>query len=519
MKKDFNITGNCNAEEHYLMNNARMFEQVMELVERGKYFTINRPRQYGKTTMLFQLLESLHETGEYLPIKMDFQDMTLEANQSETVFSQLFWKNMIEAIGLVDEALAKKLLDFKPVNNFSNLSDNISNLQKTTSKKTALLIDEVDASSNYQVFLKFLAMLRSKYLKKRFAGTFHSIVLAGVHDIKNLKYKLRNPEEARYNSPWNIAVDFEVRMSFNTEEIAPMLEQYSEAENVKMDIPAIAERLYYHSSGYPFLVSKLCKNIAEKILPKRGNKTAWTLDDVEESVQMLLLENNTNFDDLIKNLENHKDLYDLVFRIVIDGVVITFNPHNAAISKGILYGIFKRNGSVKIHNRIYEQLIYSYMISNTEVNLVTENYNDNNQFKLPNNELNMEKVIEKFQLFLKEEYSEKDQSFLEREWRLIFLAFLRPILNGSGYTFKEVQISEEKRLDVTITYFQHQYIVELKRWYGNAAHKRGIEQLSDYLDRQNKNKGYLVIFEYKTAKTWRAEKIEYKDKEIFAVWL
>ena len=98
-------------------------------------------------------------------------------------------------------------------------------------------------------------------------------------------------------------------------------------------------------------------------------------------------------------------------------------------------------------------------------------------------------------------------------------------MNGSGHTFKEVQISEEKRLDVTITYFQHQYIVELKRWYGNAAHERGIEQLNDYLDRQNKKKGYLVIFEYRrgvtgqTTKTWRVETIEYGDKEIFAVWV
>ncbi|MFK7950990.1 MAG: AAA family ATPase, partial [Saprospiraceae bacterium] len=252
---------------------------------------------------------------------------------------------------------------------------------------------------------------------------------------------------------------------------------------------------------------------------KQENRTIWTVENVEESVRMLLLENNTNFKDLIKNLENHQDLYDLVFRIVVDGERITFNPDNATISKGILYGVFKRNGSIKIHNRLYEQRIYNYMISNIEVNLQTENYNDNNQFKLPNNELNLQKVIEKFQEFLKEEYSGQDQSFLERQWRIIFLAFLRPILNGSGYTFKEVQISEEKRLDVTITYFQHQYIVELKRWYGNAAHERGIVQLSDYLDRQNQTKGYLVIFEHKTGKTWRKERIEYEDKEIFAVWV
>lgn len=519
MKKKFNIAGNCDEQKHYLMNNSKMLEQIMELIDYGDYFTINRPRQYGKTTILFQLMTHLEAMENFLPIKMDFQDMTIEANQSEAIFSQLFWQDMIAAIDLVDEEFSKKLLDFNAVHNFSDLSANISKAQKATTQKMVLLIDEVDASSNYEVFLKFLAMLRSKYLKRQFYPTFHSIVLAGVHDIKNLKYKLRNPEAVRYNSPWNIAVDFEVRMSFKPDEIVPMLEQYSEAEKVTMDTSAIAERLYYYTSGYPFLVSKLCKNIAEKILPKQANKTEWTLDDVEESVQLLLSENNTNFDDLIKNLENHQDLYDLVFRIVVDGVKITFNPHNSVISKGILYGIFKRNGSIRIHNRIYEQLIYSYMISNVEVSLQTENYNSFNQFQLPNNELDIQKVILKFQEFLKQEFTEKDQSFLERQWRIIFLAFLRPILNGSGYTFKEVQISEEKRLDVVVTYFQHQYIIELKRWYGEAVHQTGIEQLHDYLEKQNQSKGYLVIFEHRTGKTWRAEKIEHKEKEIFAVWV
>jgi hypothetical protein len=519
MKKKFNITGTCNPKQHYMMDNSKKIAAIMDLVEYGDYFTINRPRQFGKTTTLFSVKAELEKRTDYLPIQLNFQGVDSRWLETDDLFAQMFllhvtkdlkkhypkWLNLAEGVR---------------IESVEDLSDWISGFVEKVNKKVVLLVDEVDASSNYGTFLSFLGMLRSKFLAREYGeSTFHSVILAGVHDIKNLKFKLRNPEAAQYNSPWNIAVDFDVRMSFNPQEIAPMLAQYCEAESVKMEISAIAERLYYHTSGYPFLVSKLCKNIAEKILPRKETQTEWTLDDVEASVRMLLLENNTNFEDLIKNLENHQDLYDLVFRIVVDGVLITFNPHNAVISKGILYGIFKRNGSIKIHNRIYEQLIYGYMTSNTEVNLRTENYNDNNQFKLPNNELNVQKVIEKFQEFLKQEYSGKDQSFLEREWRLIFLAFLRPILNGSGYTFKEVQISEEKRLDVTITYFQHQYIVELKRWYGEVAHASGIEQLSDYLDRQNKTKGYLVIFEYKTPKTWRAEKIAYKNKEIFAVWV
>ena len=52
-----------------------------------------------------------------------------------------------------------------------------------------LSIDEVDKSSNNQLFLDFLGMLRKKYLR-RDAGreeSFHSVILAGVHDVKTLK--------------------------------------------------------------------------------------------------------------------------------------------------------------------------------------------------------------------------------------------------------------------------------------------------------------------------------------------
>ena len=102
----------------------------------------------------------------------------------------------------------------------------------------------------------------------------------------------------------------------------------------------------------------------------------------------------------------------------------------------------------------------------------------------------------------------------------MFLAFFRPILNGKGYTFNEAQISEEKRVDVLVTFYQHKYIVELKLWHGEAAHKEGIAQLADYLDRQGLDKGYLVIFDHrKKTKTWKNEWIFFKEKQIFAIWV
>jgi hypothetical protein len=60
---------------------------------------------------------------------------------------------------------------------------------------------------------------------------------------------------------------------------------------------------------------------------------------------------------------------------------------------------------------------------------------------------NVQKALLKVQELMKSEYSKRDCDFLERQGRLVFLAFLKPILNGHGHAFKEPQTSEEKRLD------------------------------------------------------------------------
>ena len=50
------------------------------------------------------------------------------------------------------------------VNSLNDLSSVITKFIRKTNKKVVLLIDEVDKSSNNQLFLSFLGMLRNKYL-------------------------------------------------------------------------------------------------------------------------------------------------------------------------------------------------------------------------------------------------------------------------------------------------------------------------------------------------------------------
>ncbi|MCP4153260.1 MAG: AAA family ATPase, partial [bacterium] len=219
--------------------------------------------------------------------------------------------------------------------------------------------------------------LRSKYLLRYKHPTFQSVVLAGVYDVKTLKLKLRNDEEKKYNSPWNIAADFKVNLSLNEREIAKMLTDYSASKNIDIDSQLLSEKLLYFTSGHPFLVSKMCKIVDEEILPGRENKN-WSEVDVEEAFKRLVNESysTTNFDDMIKNLENNPELYDLVFKLIMDGDSVSFNIANPVINLGNLLGILSdSDNGAGIHNKIYQQRIYNYMSSKIETSTTMEGYN------------------------------------------------------------------------------------------------------------------------------------------------
>ena len=518
MSKEFNTTGTCIPEMHFMVDISNKINKIIKLIEKGKYFTINRPRQYGKTTTLLLLEKKLIEMG-YLVLSLSFEGIGDIIFENEKLFCEQFLEILADNI-LIDKESSDFLMEqAKTVSNFKDLSKSITKFIKELNQKVVLMIDEVDKSSNSQLFLNFLGLLRNKYLL-RSAGkdyTFHSVILAGVHDVKTLKFKIRDDEERKYNSPWNIAAEFDIDLSFDAKEISTMLKDYSRERNINMDIEEISEKLYYYTSGYPFLVSRLCEITDVKILPQK-DKQEWLVEDIDTAFRMILRESSPNFDDMIKNLENNTELYETVYSMIIEGIERSFNIHNLVINLGVLYGIFREeNEKLRICNRIYEQLIYDYMSSKQEKsNMAQYNFRDN---FIENDRLNVEKILLKFQQFMKEQYSSKDEKFIEREGRLLFLAFIKPIINGQGFDFKEVQISEERRLDIVITYLNQKYVMELKVWRGQEAHEKGIRQIKDYTDRVGVDRGYVIIYDFNKNKQleWQQDRINVDGKEIFMV--
>ena len=371
--RSFNTTGACSPKEHYMVNLDQRLVQVKKLVDDGKYFTINRARQFGKTTTLQALYDYLNH--DYFVISMDFQMQMSDAKfKNENSFSKAFSKAFTNSFRVNPES--KKKVNLDAITEFQEtckedgdhfelveLFQAISILCNKVSKPMVLMIDEVDSATNNQVFLDFLAQLRGYYINRNRFAAFQTVILAGVYDIKNLKRKMRPEDEHKDNSPWNIAADFDIDMSFSVIQIAAMLTDYEADHKTGMNITDIAQEIYDYTDGYPYLVSKLCQ-ILEKMDFGAMGHTAWSHEGFLDAVNILVNETNALFDDIAKKLKDYPALENMLQEILFCGKSIPFNLAAELVSIGFMFGFLKNEeGQVAVANRIFEIWLYNLFIA------------------------------------------------------------------------------------------------------------------------------------------------------------
>ncbi len=201
--KSFNTAGVCIPEAHYMADTSATITQIIsQYVSPGKYFTIDRPRQCGKTTTLYLLEERLKSRNIVLSISFESAD---ELFTSLYHLATGFIRKTARALRL--QGLSKQICTNwqRPVSKdfpLDDLGQRITELCTDCRQNIILMIDEADKSSDNQIFLSFLGLLREKYLDqmKGRDKTFHSVILAGVYDVKNLKLKLHPDIEPKYYS-------------------------------------------------------------------------------------------------------------------------------------------------------------------------------------------------------------------------------------------------------------------------------------------------------------------------------
>lgn len=526
--KRFNTMGQCIPGEHYMVNITEKISKIRELVDAGDYFIINKARQYGKTTTLGVLKQYLEE--DYVIIALDFQMLSSGDFADEKTFVSSFTDIFLDAVressnageyishqdirALEEAEMTQKLSGLRKL--FTCLSRICRNAQKPL----VLMIDEVDSATNNQVFLDFLSQLRGYYLARNTKPTFHSVILAGVYDIKNLKMKIRpETEHDKHNSPWNIAAKFSVDMSFSAAEIAGMLEEYEKDHHTGMEIRTVAQTIYDYTAGYPYLVSAICKMLDEELPENQRFKESvcvWNQEGISEAVKMMLKEDIPLFGSMVRQLNRYEDLRNMLRDVLFVGKQIPFSSDIDSISMGLMFGYLKeKNNLVTIANRIFEMRLLNMFI--TEAASGSEAYQaglrDKNQF-VRNGRLDMDHVMHKFVQFYEDIFSEKDEKYVENFGREIFLMYLKPIINGVGNSYQESATRTMTRTDVIVDYLGEQFIIELKIWHGQEYNNRGETQLCEYLEYYHKKKGYLLSFNFNKNKVAGIQEIQIGDKMI-----
>ncbi len=522
MGKIFNVTANCDPQRHYMVDITGRLKKIKEMVDRGEYFTINRARQYGKTTTLIALADYLKD--DYQVVRIDFQRLQGTDYVDTEHFVRGFSRLILKAVQGTDipDDLKNQMKRFAnneiSYANFDELFDIFSTWCGQSEKPVLLMIDEVDQASNYQAFLDLLAQFRVSYIDRNVFPTFQSVILAGVYDIKNLKSKFVLNGKHSTNSPWNVAADFLVEMSFSAKEIAGMLLEYENDYETGMDISMISGLIYDYTSGYPYLVSRICKLLDEQISGTEqfaDRSAAWTSAGITEAVGRLVSEDNTLFGSLEDKVNAYPDLREFLQCLLMNGKEVSNVPGNIAIGTAKMSGFIRiENNKVVVANRIFEMRLYNMFLTSADMQrsqMYTLGDRDKYQF-VNENGLDMELILERFVTIFNDLYGDRPQKFLEDDGRRLFLLYLRPIINGTGNYYIESRTRNQERTDVIVDCHGRQYVIELKIWRGNSYHEHGENQLMAYLDYYHLKKGYMLGFNFNKKKKIGVKKFVWNEK-------
>ena len=109
MNKVFNISADCKPGLHYMVNIEGRLREMKAMVDRGDYFTVNRARQFGKTTTLKALGRYLKK--DYQVLSLDFQKLSCKDFETESAFVEALAREILKKFllnkevpdGVIDE--------------------------------------------------------------------------------------------------------------------------------------------------------------------------------------------------------------------------------------------------------------------------------------------------------------------------------------------------------------------------------------------------------------------------------
>jgi type II secretory pathway predicted ATPase ExeA len=502
----FNTTGPCIPGEHYMLPPERRLAEVLDIIERRRYFTLHAGRQTGKTTSLRWLAEHLNASGRYRAIRVDIEsasntDSPLRAFEAVLFCLDLAVKQYLPEL-VVHAAKARKL---KPSRTF--ILRYLQDLAARSDRPLVVLFDEADSLIG-RALVSFLIQLRQGYLERSDVPFPASVVLVGQRQVRDYVIRKEDHRAVAWlgtQSPFNIAAEAATLASFTGDDVRELLAQHTKATGQRFEPEAVA-RIFELGQGHPWITNALADEIVRRDVPDRS--VPITAAHVDAAKETIIVARRSHIDSLIARL--HEPRVQKILDPMLAGERTGHDVLDDDFSYVMGLGFIRKHaGRIDIANPIYREVIPRAITYVQQMQIA----NESAWYLRPDGSLDMAGLFKDWQSFWREDGHIAAEGFGYRESgpHLMLMAYLQKIVNGGGRIEREYGLGRGA-LDLLVEWKDKRHAIEVKLRRDTETEARALDQLARYLDRLGLTEGWLVLFDLRKELSWK-DKLFLRDVE------
>ena len=531
MERFFNTAGPNRPKEQYTIDPLSRIDldDVLMLIRQKKYFVLHAPRQTGKTSCLLALRDLLNHQGDYIAVYANVEGGQASRNNVQSVIKSTV-DTLAEQVRLTTkDGIAKAVRDsVQDEGPDAMLSTFLHKLSEALPKPLVLFIDEIDALVGDSL-VSVLRQIRSGYADRPEAFP-NSIVLCGVRDVRDYRIVLSNQDIVTGGSAFNIKAESLCLGNFTPEEVRQLYQQHTDETGQEFD-EACFPMIWEATEGQPWLVNALGYEVTIRMKENRDRSVRIIPEMIYRAQERIIYRRDTHIDILIDKLKEPR------VKRVIEPILANSEEADEEVmsDEDILYVkdmglvVKERGKPIRISNAIYREIIPR------ELTVSTQQQMQQNPlwYQNPDNSINMEKLLQDFQQFFRQNADSWIQKFdyAEAGPQLLLQAYLQRIVNGGGYIDREYGLGRKRtdlliRKPLTEGYGGpiQRIVLELKIKRGSldTVINDGLRQTFEYMDTVGSiDEGHFIIFDRSNDKTWE-ERIWHKpyqyNKKTIMVW-
>jgi len=300
----FNTAGPVRPEDHYCLPPLTRFNlnEVLHLIGQRKYFVLHAPRQTGKTTCLFALMDELNRGGKYRCLYCNVEMAQAARENIHQGIRTILWDIAHQAqYVLEDSFLMERWREvFEQSGANAALNAVLALWAKTSDKPIVLLIDEIDSLVG-DTLISVLRQLRAGY-PQRPARFPQSVVLCGVRDVRD--YRIHSDRDKAIitgGSAFNIKAESLRLGDFSREDVETLYHQHTQ-ETGQVFEEDVLDSVWELTAGQPWLVNALGYEVCFKMKAGQDRFRPITADMVIEAKEQIILRRETHIDQLVDKL-------------------------------------------------------------------------------------------------------------------------------------------------------------------------------------------------------------------------